>query len=186
MVAFVMVPGIGGSDADHWQSLWERQWRGLAARIEPGSWSYPDLEDWVAAIDRSVASAARRDTDVVVIAHSLGCWATSAWLQRNPVPASTRAVLVAPPDPSAAIFPGTEAPSFLGVVPTPLPRPSLVIASADDPYCDLDTATSFADTWGSAFETVGKRGHINAASGLGDWPEGRALMSAWLDRESAP
>ncbi len=45
VIGYVMVPGIGGSDDAHWQTLWERRWGDeIAVRIEPSSWSQPDLE----------------------------------------------------------------------------------------------------------------------------------------------
>jgi hypothetical protein len=34
----------------------------------------------------------------------------------------------------------------------------------------------FADAWGSMFFDVGRKGHINALSNLGEWEEGRALL----------
>ncbi len=36
----VIVPGINGSDADHWQSHWERSSSGWK-RIAPASWDEP-------------------------------------------------------------------------------------------------------------------------------------------------
>lgn len=59
---------------------------------------------------------------------------------------------------------------------TPLPFPSLVVASEDDAYVSLAGAKAFADAWGSRFVNVGAAGHINSDSGLGAWPEGRALL----------
>jgi predicted alpha/beta hydrolase family esterase len=35
----------------------------------------------------------------------------------------------------------------------------------------------FAEAWGAEYHVIGAKGHINADSGLGDWPEGQA----WLD-----
>jgi hypothetical protein len=34
-----------------------------------------------------------------------------------------------------------------------------------------------AEAWGAEYHVIGAMGHINADSGLGDWPEGQA----WLD-----
>jgi predicted alpha/beta hydrolase family esterase len=33
-----------------------------------------------------------------------------------------------------------------------------------------------AGDWGAAITEIGPRGHINGESGLGDWPEGLALL----------
>jgi predicted alpha/beta hydrolase family esterase len=51
-----------------------------------------------------------------------------------------------------------------------------LLGSQDDPYCSLARAREFATAWGSEFLDYGHRGHINAESGLGDWPEGRELL----------
>jgi hypothetical protein len=37
-----------------------------------------------------------------------------------------------------------------------------------------------AADWGAQAQSVGALGHINADSGLGDWPEGRALLRSLL------
>jgi predicted alpha/beta hydrolase family esterase len=58
-----------------------------------------------------------------------------------------------------------------------LPFASTVVASRDDPFTRFERAQSFAQAWGSEFIDYGARGHINAESGLGDWPEGRALLA---------
>jgi hypothetical protein len=63
-----------------------------------------------------------------------------------------------------------------------LPFPATVIASADDPYVALDRARAFAAAWGAAFVAAGTLGHINALSGLGDWPAGRRALDALLAR----
>ena len=57
-----------------------------------------------------------------------------------------------------------------------LPFRSLVVASSDDPFGSLQYAGQLADDWGAAFQAIGACGHINADSGLGDWPEGRHLL----------
>jgi predicted alpha/beta hydrolase family esterase len=58
---------------------------------------------------------------------------------------------------------------------------SIVVASNDDPYCDLKRARVFARAWGSVFVAIGGAGHINAASGLGDWKRGRSLLDELMD-----
>ena len=52
-----------------------------------------------------------------------------------------------------------------------LPFPSVLLASSNDPFCPLERARYFADAWGSELIEVGPRGHLNAESSLGDWPE---------------
>ncbi|WP_222123889.1 MULTISPECIES: alpha/beta hydrolase [Microbacterium] len=183
MIGYVMVPGIGGSDDAHWQTRWERRWGDeIAVCVEPSSWSQPDLGDWVAAIDRAAADLEPRVDDIVLIAHSLGCWAVAEWLRPSAGRPPRGVLLVAPPDPTGDAFPAAEAPSFTRLDVRSLPCPSVVVASTNDPYCDLGTAEGLARGWGSEFVVVGDLGHLNSASGLGDWPQGReALHRAFAD-----
>jgi predicted alpha/beta hydrolase family esterase len=51
-----------------------------------------------------------------------------------------------------------------------------MIASSNDPYADIHYSQLCADAWGCSLVNIGERGHINAASGLGDWPQGRAWL----------
>jgi predicted alpha/beta hydrolase family esterase len=177
MVAYVTIPGIGGSDGEHWQTVWEREWGAAAVRITPQSWSQPDHVDWVAAVERAVNDAEARDSEVVLVAHSLGCWAASTWLNEAAERRVRGALLVAPPDPAGEVFPSQAASTFLGVEARLLPCPSVVVASTDDPYCRLDVAAKFATRWGSRLRTVGEGGHLNTASRLGNWPEGRESLT---------
>ncbi|MET9252146.1 alpha/beta hydrolase [Streptomyces sp. NPDC003717] len=184
MVAYVIIPGIDGSDERHWQSRWEEQWGASAVRTAPASWSEPDLGDWVAAVEAAYETAARRDSRVVLVAHSLGCWAAAQWLDgwAGPVTGPVAAFLVAPPDPAGPGFPREAAATFLGLTARPLPCPSLLVASDDDPYCDPATAVSFGHGWQAEMHLVESHGHINSGSGLGDWPAGRELLRGLVDR----
>ncbi|MFG2958289.1 RBBP9/YdeN family alpha/beta hydrolase [Streptomyces sp. NPDC048291] len=181
MVAYVIIPGIDGSDDRHWQSRWERAWGDTAVRIAPGSWSRPGLRDWVDAVQAAHDVAAARDDRVVLVAHSLGCWAAAEWLARVR-PARVPAFLAAPPDPRGPAFPAAAAPTFLELTARPLPGPALVVASDDDPYGDAAASAALASGWLAPWHSVGAHGHLNSASGLGDWPAGRELLRALLDR----
>ena len=57
-----------------------------------------------------------------------------------------------------------------------LPFASALVGSRNDPYCSAERARQFADAWGSRWVDAGERGHLNADSALGDWPEGLALL----------
>ena len=58
--------------------------------------------------------------------------------------------------------------------------PSIVVASTNDEYASVERARSFANAWGSTFVNIGAAGHINSASGLREWPEGRELLGELL------
>ncbi|MFE0357790.1 alpha/beta hydrolase [Streptomyces nigra] len=71
MVAYVIIPGIDRSDEQHWQTSWERQWGASAVRISPASWSAPDLDDWVDAVQEAYQDASKQDGHVALAAHTL-------------------------------------------------------------------------------------------------------------------
>ena len=86
----------------------------------------------------------------------------------------------------------TEASSYpagpTGFAPMPLvrlPFLSTVVASTDDPYVSMERAALFARSWGSRLVTIGAAGHINTASGLGDWPRGLELLQELAGRGTA-
>jgi len=168
----LMVPGIGGSDEGHWQTAWERDLGPVADRLRPSSWDEPEQGDWFEALDRQA------DARTLLVAHSLGCLAVTAWLSDRGAGAAGGAFLVAPPDHEAPAFP-QEARSFR-TTRSRLPVPSVVLASSDDPFARLDTSRGLARSWGSAFVEVGAVGHVNAASGLGGWSDGRRELTAFL------
>ncbi|PLZ00341.1 hypothetical protein CY652_21490 [Burkholderia sp. WAC0059] len=87
------------------------------------------------------------------------------------------ALLVAVPDPDGPQFPRTAS-GFEPIPLEPLPFPGLVVASSDDPYGSVPFSQRCAEAWGSRWVGLGARGHINAQSGLGDWPEGLEWLAS--------
>jgi serine hydrolase len=178
MTRFVIVPGIDGSDETHWQTAWEHELGTDAVRIQPSSWEVPELDDWIQAIDAACQDAEPEET-VIVVAHSLGCWAATEWISRQ-ARIGVGLFLVAPPDPQGPVFPRDAAPTFTELRARPLGVPAVVIASDDDPYCALETAASFAHDWSTDLTTVEGHGHLNSASALGSWPEGQAMLARFM------
>lgn len=179
----ITVPGLHGSDDRHWQTLWERSRPGTI-RADLGKWNMPERNSWVVRLDETIR---RAEAPVVLAAHSLGCLAVAWWAQLMPQPYGwpvTGALLVAPADvdrPDAAY----ELRGFAPAPSTPLPFPTIVVASADDPWVALQRARSLAAAWGARFVEAGPLGHINADSGIGAWPHGRSLLEQ-LATDSAP
>lgn len=169
----ITLPGLGGSGDTHWQTLWERA-DARFTRFQPASFDQPDLDDWEQSLERAVRRCAKPP---VLVAHSLACLLVAHWAARFPS-AVAGAFLVAVPDPDGAKFPA-EAAAFRPVPERALRFPSLIIASTDDPYGALDITRRFARTWQSGLIVPGALGHINASSGLDDWPQGRALLDAF-------
>jgi predicted alpha/beta hydrolase family esterase len=176
------VPGLANSGPDHWQTLWEQQ-RSDCHRVELGQWDQPHRNSWVNQLNLSIRAAGR---PVVLVAHSLGCLAVAWWALLETTDAGNLvagALLVAPPDVETAACD----PRLAGFAPTPtapLPFPSIVVASRNDPYLTMRAARSLADVWQSGFADAGPIGHINAASAIGDWPFGQFLLGRLLARIS--
>ena len=169
----ITLPGLGGSGDSHWQTLWERD-DARFTRFQPASWDRPDLDDWEQSLERAVERCAKPP---VLVAHSLACLLVAHWAARFPS-AVAGAFLVAVPDPDGDNFPAEAAP-FKPVPDRGLRFPSLIIASTNDPYGDIETTWRRAHDWQSGLVVPGALGHINASSGLGDWPQGRALLEAF-------
>ncbi|MCA1405399.1 serine hydrolase family protein [Ensifer sp. IC3342] len=175
MTRIIILPGIGGSGEAHWQTLWELQDPRMQ-RFRPTNWDEPDLADWISALERSVVAA---DEPPILVAHSLACLLVAHWQQASALPVAG-AFLVAVPDPQAAAFP-KEAKGFANPPPEPLRFPSLIVASADDPYSALHYARLRARQWQSRLVKIGARGHVNGESGLSDWPEGLGLLTSFAE-----
>jgi len=166
----LLLPGIGNSDPDHWQSLWETA-NPSFVRIQQRDWNHPVCREWIEVLENTVA---RVGSNVVLVAHSLACVLVAHWAEQTKIKIKG-ALLVAPPDPDGPNFP-KEAEGFSPLPMTPFAFPSIVVASTNDPYGSLEFAKSAASAWGSQFFCIGPAGHINSKSGLGKWDEGFSLF----------
>lgn len=163
----IIVPGWRDSGPGHWQSLWAEQLP-RARRVVQDNWISPTRQAWVTRLAETIAST---PGPVVLAAHSLGCMAVV-----HLPPEATRcvqgALLVAPADPERRAVLADFAP-----VPwQPLPYPSIVVASDNDPYCPARRSSAYARAWESSFVRLRQAGHINVASGHGAWPLGLGLL----------
>lgn len=176
----LMVPGLWSSGPEHWHTLWEAD-NPAFQRVQQFDWDAPERRAWVRSVDDAVR---RAGPGVVLAAHSLGCATVVHWagMQGRMV---RGALLVAPADVDGAGFP-LEARGFAPMPLKPLPFPSILVASEDDPFLSMERARLFADAWGSRLVEAGAVGHLNSASGLGPWPEGRKLLDELLALPDPP
>ncbi|HEU4699553.1 MAG TPA: alpha/beta hydrolase [Gemmatimonadales bacterium] len=172
----LILPGLGNSGPEHWQSHWERR-DPTCRRVLQDEWDAPHCAAWVTRLDEALA---RQDVPVVLAAHSSACALVAHWAAGTAPARSARvrgALLVAPSDPEGPHYPA--GPVGFGPVPLrSLPFPSIVVASSDDRYVTPARARCYAEAWGSRFVLVPDAGHLNAASGFGAWPEGYALLDS--------
>lgn len=176
MTTLVIVPGWQDSGPAHWQTLWEKSYPGCL-RVRQTDWQLPVRPAWVSGLSAAVAQA---EEPLMLVAHSLGCSTVVHWAATLSLAEQRRvkgALLVAPPDVQGQAF-GAEV-GAEGFEPEPqrrLPFPSIVVASRDDPYCDIGRAQALAAQWGGEFVDIGCAGHINAESRLGHWESGQRLL----------
>ena len=160
----IIVPGLHDSSPAHWQSRWHRRHPEFS-RVRQDDWDHPQLVAWAARLGH----LRRYDTrPALLVAHSFGCLTAVHSIARDSDNLAG-ALLVAPTDPDkfavADLLPAL-----------PLPCPSIVVASSNDPWMRADQAALWARRWGSTLVDGGPLGHINADSGLGGWSDGAALL----------
>jgi uncharacterized protein len=174
----LILPGWRNSGPGHWQSLWERSQ--AFERVEQSDWDRPLRGDWMARLDEVLLDDAR---PVRLVAHSLGCHLVAHWAAHSQHTGRVRcALLVAPPDVTRGDFPPAMA-SWRAPSMKTLPFPAHLVFSTDDPFSSVDCAQALACAWGAATSCLGSAGHINAHSGLGDWPQGLALLHRLSQRD---
>lgn len=174
----LIVPGLRDQVANHWQTL-------LASRMPQAETVAPmgreniDLDGRVAAIE---AAAQSIGGPLIIVAHSAGCIMTAHWAKRTHCQV-IGALLAAPPDLETAMpqgYPTLEALRANGWLPVPrepLPFPSIVAASENDPLGRLDRVLELGRAWGGRIVNIGAVGHLNPASGFGYWPQAEDFIA---------
>jgi predicted alpha/beta hydrolase family esterase len=174
----LIVPGLRDAVENHWQTL-------LAAEL-PRVRTVPamgrgdlDCAARVAAIEREAQAV---EGPLIVVAHSGGVIMVAHWARQTRREVAGT-LLATPPDferPLPAGYPTLDALRAGGWLPVPrepLPFPSIVLASRNDPLARMVSVAALAAAWGSRLEDLGEVGHLNPASGFGRWPQAHA----WID-----
>lgn len=177
MTKTLIVPGLDGSDAPHWQHWW--------AATDPDAVTVP-LPDVARPVpaewEATLAAMIRRHPDSILVGHSLGAVLIAQLLAKRPRLRVRAALLVAPAEPQCsqrtAQF-GTLPEVSLGVTTT-------VVASRNDPWMSFVGASTLARCWGGQLVDLGWAGHVNVASGFGPWPGGKDLRDALARRTDTP
>ncbi|WP_029048309.1 alpha/beta hydrolase [Cupriavidus sp. amp6] len=177
----LLVPGLRDHVAEHWQTL-------LQAQL-PNARSVPPLEHdklsrdaRVAALDAALAAI---EGPVILVAHSAGVMITVHWAAQHH--RKIRGALLATPadleSPMPAGYPDTATLAQHGWLPiprSPLPFPTILAASRNDPLATYQRAAEMASDWGSKLVDLGEVGHLNPAAGYGPWPRATALIDELL------
>ncbi|MDH1518398.1 alpha/beta hydrolase [Acinetobacter johnsonii] len=173
MIHTVIVPGVGGSEHDHWQSWLQRQLKSCS-RVQQQDWNKPVLHEWIEQFVKTVQAI---QEPIQIVAHSFGCLTTVAALAQHPELNQNikNLVLVAPANPARFGDAGFARESqndyqqyFHQVK---LQVPTQMIISENDPWLNFQDALQLAKAWKIRPKNLGQVGHINVASGFGPFPE---------------
>jgi len=173
----VFVPGLRDHVPQHWQTLLQERLPGSVCVPRLGK-TVVSLPAWVEALDATIDSVVG---PVVLVAHSAGVPITVHWARGHAADV-VGALLATPPDldvPLPAGYPTRETLAQNGWMPVPemsLPFRSTVVASTNDSLAAFDRVERFARLWKSAFFNAGAVGHLNPASGFGEWPQAIELL----------
>jgi len=178
----LVIAGYEGSGPDHWQSRLVAKL--LSARlVEQEDWLYGKLD---VAVDALVKAAAAATKPIVFVAHSAGCELIAHAIPKLKEQGLTDRLkggfLVAPPSEKSLAELKDIDPEFKHIPRDPLPFPSLLIASSNDPYATMEESADLALAWGAELVEAGPQGHLNSESGHGPWPEGLMRFAGFLSR----
>lgn len=180
----LIVPGLREHVPEHWQTL-------LAARLSRVQ-TVPPLErdklSRAARVDALDHALATISGPVIVVAHSAGVMMLAHWSRLSRPNRPIKGALLATPADMESRFPAgypstddLQKHGWLPIPREPLPFPSLLAASQDDPLCMYTRAQALAKDWGSEIVDIGPVGHLNPAAGYGEWPQALELIER-LDR----
>lgn len=164
----LIIPGYQGSPVGHWQYGWAQKMT-TARIVEQEDWENPNLEKWVGNVLREIMMATR---PVVLIGHSLGVITIAHVAAQLTDSKVVGALLVAAPDLDRKKGIPKQIMGFAPTPRDPLPFPSILLASSNDPFCSIEASAELGLAWGSAFNNAGELGHVNPDAGFGAWPEG--------------
>jgi predicted alpha/beta hydrolase family esterase len=173
MIHTVIVPGVGGSEHDHWQSWLQRQLKSCS-RVQQQDWNKPVLHEWVEQFIKTVQAI---QEPIQIVAHSFGCLTTVAALAQHPELNQNikNLVLVAPANPTRFGDAGFARESQNDYQQyfhqLKLQVPTQMIISENDPWLNFQDALQLAKAWKIRPKNLGQVGHINVASGFGPFPE---------------
>lgn len=173
MTKTLLVPGLDGSPAPHWQHWW--------AETDPSALmvALSDPKRPVPAVwETELASMILHHPDCVLVGHSLGAVLVARILAKWPQLKVRAALLVAPAETL-----GNDRVGQFGPIPElPLGVPASVVASRNDPWMHFGRANMLAQSWEAELVDMGFAGHINVASGYGPWVGGKWLRDDLLHR----
>ena len=176
-VTVLFVPGLRDHVDEHWQTLLAAQIPG-SRTVEPLTVDRLSRAARVAALDEALS---RIDGEVVIAAHSAGALMVANWAMA-PTRRIRGALLATPADVENPLPPGypsfddLKANGWMPIPRQPVPFPTIVAASRNDPLAQFEKLAGLARSWRAELYDAGDVGHLNPAAGYGPWPEALPLL----------
>ncbi|PXV62855.1 hypothetical protein CLV62_11771 [Dysgonomonas alginatilytica] len=168
---YFIIPGLGNSGPEHWQTFFEKSGDNFI-RINQQDWDAPNCHEWIKNIDETVSNY--DPSTVILIGHSLGCITIAHWAKQFGKKIKG-ALLVAPSDIESPLYTFTSS-GFTPICLEKINFDTIIVSSTNDPWVSTKRAELFAESWGSKLISIGDAGHINAESGYGEWQEGLEIL----------
>ncbi len=177
--SILVVAGHMGAGPDHWQTRLISK-LSSARLVEQADWLHGSLP---VAVDALVEAVNASEKPVVFVAHSVGSILVAHAVKALGTDHKVRgAYLVVPPNEAALRSLQGIDPLFADVPRDPLPFPSLLVATSNDPHSTMEDSASLALAWGSLLVEAGEAGHLDHRSGHGPWPEGMMRFAGFLSK----
>jgi predicted alpha/beta hydrolase family esterase len=171
MTKTLIVPGLDGSPAPHWQHWWAAT-DPKALMVDLSDPSRPSPAVW----EIELAATILHHPGCVLVGHSLGAVLIARILTKWPQVKVRAALLVAPAETR-----GSDRIGQFGPIPElPLGVPATVVASRNDPWMRFARASTLSQAWGADLVDLGFAGHINVDSGYGPWAKGKSLRDGLI------
>lgn len=166
----LIIPGLRDHVEEHWQTFLASKLQKIRT-VPPAEINKLNCANRVARIQ---AELEKIQGPVILVAHSAGVLMTVHWAAQHQANIHG-ALLVTPPNLAQQWPENYPSPDVLhqeGWDPLPdqkLPFPSIVVASTNDHLASFESVVSLAEVWGSELINAGAVGHLNPASGFGEW-----------------
>jgi hypothetical protein len=174
----LVLPGWKGGDKETWYNGWIEKLPN-ARKVVQSEFETPKLDDWTHEVEKQILLAER---PVALVGHSLGALTIAHMAEKLATLPVIAAYLVTPPDLDGPSSIGHLLTGFQPLPSAPLPVPSFLVASRNDPFAGFAFSQDCANAWGAELIDAGEAGHINTDSGHGPWPEGLLRFGVLLKR----
>lgn len=177
----LLLHGWQGSPAGHWQDILAKksQQFGSKQRVLFPQFSdadFPKLEVWLEELDQLIQQNNKTENRFIIVTHSLGGVLLLQYLKEHPEFQPYQVLLVSSLLDDCGF---KEISNFF-----PLPQPSklqedtsqfTLVYSDNDPYIPIEKYQKLIEMFHFKEKLLPNQGHINIASGYGEWP--------WIEKE---